>query len=76
MCIGSKRFIISLALIASLVLPSVSFAAQGRKTANAPSSDWSRLNTVVAGSMVAVKLKNGSVSDTVLSLSVKTNLLT
>ena len=79
MCIGSKRFMISLGLIASLVLPSVSFAAQEQKTTTAPTSDWSRLNTVTSGSMVAVKLKNGktvegklnSVSDTGLSLSVK-----
>ena len=79
MCIGSKRFTTSLTLIASLFLSSVTFAAQEQKTTSTPSSDWSRLSTVTNGSVVAVKLKNGktvegklsSVSDTVLSLSVK-----
>ena len=79
MCIGRKRFMISLALIASMFLPSVSLAAQEQKATNTRLSDWSLLNAVTTGSKVAVKLKDGktvegklgSVSDTGLSLSVK-----
>lgn len=71
-----KRLTISIALVASLLLPSVALTAQ---TTTAPTGDWSRLNTVAPGSKLAVNLKNGktvegklsSISDTGLSLSVK-----
>ena len=72
---GRRRFTLSLVLVASLLLPSVVPAQVGK----APTGEWSALNTVTAGSKLAVKLKSGktvegklsSVSDTTLSLSVK-----
>lgn len=75
MCIGNKRFTISLALVAALLLSPVTLA----QNTTAPSSDWSVLNTVASGSELSVKLKAGktvegklsSVSDAVLALSVK-----
>jgi hypothetical protein len=74
MCIGRKRFSISLVLVASLLLSSVTLA----QNTTVPNSDWSALKTVMAGSKLVVKLKNGKsvegklsdVSDTSLSLSV------
>jgi small nuclear ribonucleoprotein (snRNP)-like protein len=74
MRIGWKRFTLSLVLVASLLLPSVTFA----QVAGLASNDWSVLKTVASGTKVAVKLKNGKslkgklsgVSDTALSLSV------
>ena len=76
MCIGSKRLTMSMALIASILLTPVSLIAQ---TAAGSSQDWSRLTTVESGSKLVVKQKDGktlegklsSVSDSVLSLSVK-----
>lgn len=75
MCIRSKRFTLVLALVASLLLPSVALA----QNTSVPTSDWSALNAVTSGSKLVVKLKNGNsvegklsgVSDTALSLSVK-----
>lgn len=79
MSIASKRFAISLALLASLFLSSVTFAAQEQKAAIAPTRDWSLLNSVASGSKLVIKLKSGKtvegklsgVSDAALSLSVK-----
>ena len=76
MFINRKGLTISIALVASLLLPSVTLTAQ---TATPQTNDWSRLNTVASGSRLAVNLKSGksvegklsSVSDTALSLSVK-----
>jgi len=83
MYVARNRLTISIALVASLLVSSTLSAAQETKgtkaTQAAATHDWSRLNTVTSGSKLAVKLKNGktvegklsSVSDTVLSLSVK-----
>ncbi len=76
MCIGSKRLTIGIALIAAILLSPVSLTAQ---TATAPTGDWSRLTAVESGSKLVIELKSGktvdgklsSVSDSVLSLSVK-----
>ena len=76
MCVGRNKLKISIALVASILLSSVTVNAQ---LSTAPTSDWSRLNTVTSGSKLVVKLKSGktvegklsSVSDTTLSLSVK-----
>lgn len=75
MCIGSKRFAISLVLLASLLLSPAALA----QNATAQAGDWSSLKTVGQGSKLSVKLKSGKsvegklsgVSDTALSLSVK-----
>jgi len=72
---GKKRFTISLALAASLLLSSVTLA-QGLA---APNRDWSGLKNVTVESKLVTKLKTGKtvegrltgVSDTVLSLTVK-----
>jgi len=83
MYVARNRLTISIALVASLLVSSTLSAAQETKgtkaTQAAVTNDWSRLNTVTSRSKLAVKLKNGktvegklsSVSDTVLSLSVK-----
>jgi len=85
MYVARNRLTISIALVASLLLSSVTLTAAAQEaketkaTQAAATNDWSRLNTVTSGSKLAVKLKNGktvegklsSVSDTVLSLSVK-----
>ncbi len=73
MCNVRKRFTVSIALIASLLLSTMTLTAQ---TMN---SDWSRLSALESGSKLVVKLKNGEtvkgklsgVSETALSLSVK-----
>ena len=86
MWVGRNRLTISIALMASFLFSSVTLTAQETKapkatqatTANV-NNEWSRLNTVVSGSRLAVKLKNGKtvegklngISDTGLSLSVK-----
>ena len=67
------RPFVTIALVTSLLLSSVSAAAQGR------TNDWSKVTALAGGSNLAVKLKNGktikgtlsSVSDTTLSLTVK-----
>jgi hypothetical protein len=67
-------------LIASILLTPVSLFAQ---SVTAPTSDWSRLTAVESGSKLAVRLKSGKtvdgklsgVSDSVLSLSVKNQLV-
>ena len=74
MCVGRKRFLSSLVLIAALLLPSVTLA-QGT---TASTGDWSVLKTVTSGRKLVITLKHGktvkgklnSVSDTALSLSV------
>jgi len=74
MRLGRKEFTISLVLVASLLLPSVTLA----QVNTAPTRDWSSLKTVLSGSKLVIKLKNGKtvegklsgVSDTALSLSV------
>ena len=83
MYVARNRLTISIALVASLLVSSTLSATQETKgtkaTQAAVTNDWSRLNTVTSRSKLAVKLKNGktvegklsSVSDTVLSLSVK-----
>lgn len=76
MPIARNKITISLALIAALLLSSATVSAQ---LSTAPTSDWSRLNAVTAGSKLSVKLKSGKtvdgklsgVSDTALSLTVK-----
>ena len=75
MRISSKRLTISLALVASLLLPIVS---QAQGTA-ASTHDWSALKSITSGDKLVTKLKNGKsvegkltgVSDTTLSLTVK-----
>lgn len=75
MCIGSKRFAMSLVLLASLLLSPAALA----QNATAQTGDWSALKTVAQGSKLSVKLKSGKsvdgklngVSDTALSLAVK-----
>jgi small nuclear ribonucleoprotein (snRNP)-like protein len=72
----ANRITISLALVAALLLSSATVSAQ---LSTAPTSDWSRLNAVTAGSKVSVKLKSGKtvdgklsgVSDAALSLTIK-----
>ena len=74
MCVGRKRFRISLVLIASLLLSSSTMA----QVRTEPTRDWSGLRTLSSGSKLVIKLKNGKsvegklsgVSDTALSLSV------
>jgi hypothetical protein len=74
MCIGRKRFRISLVLIASLLLSSSTLA----QVRTEPTRDWSALKTLSSGSKLVIKQKNGKsvegklsgVSDTALSLSV------
>ncbi len=76
MCIARNKLTISLALVAAILLSSVTASAQ---QSTAPTSDWSRLSAVNTGNKLAVKLKSGktfegklsSVSDTALSLTVK-----
>ena len=70
-------------LLSSLTLTAAQETPETKGTkatqATTSTNDWSRLNTVTSGSKLAAKLKNGktvegklsSVSDTVLSLSVK-----
>jgi len=77
MCAGRNKLTIIFALVASILFSSVTLTAQDLK--GSTNGDWSRLNTVTAGSKLTIKLKNGqtidgklsSVSDTLLSLSVK-----
>ena len=72
-----NKLAISFALVASILVSSVTLVAQELKGSTI--GDWSRLNTVTSGSKLAVKLKNGKtidgklsgVTDTSLSLSVK-----
>jgi hypothetical protein len=74
---GTHKLAISFALVASILFSSVTLAAQELKDSTA--ADWSRLNTLIFGSKLTVRLKNGQaiegklagVSDTSLSLSVK-----
>src|SRR3982074_2195266 len=76
MRIARNRITISVALVAALLLSSATVSAQ---LPTKPTSDWSRLNAVTAGSKLSVKLKSGrtvdgklsGVSDTALSLTVK-----
>ena len=73
MRITTRRFATIVILLTSLLLSPVTLAAQSM------TSDWSRLNSVVTGSKLSVKLRNGnkidgtlsSVSDTALTLMVK-----
>ena len=75
MCVTRRRFAPILALIASLLLPSLTSAQNTSATAG----DWSALSAVASGSKLVVKLKTGrsvegklsNVSDAGLSLSVK-----
>jgi hypothetical protein len=68
-----KQFATSIILLTSFLLSCVTLAAQDNI------SDWSRLNSVTAGSKLSVKLRNGktadgklsSVSDAALTLTVK-----
>jgi hypothetical protein len=79
MCIRRKRLMIWIALVASLLLPTLTLAAQDAKATPASTSDWSRVNSVSSGSRLAIKLRDGksvegeltSVADTGLTLSVK-----
>jgi len=74
MRLGSRALAISLALTASLLLPSVAPA----QTTPAQARDWSALRSVETGSKLYVKLKGGKavkgrlsgVTDAALSLSV------
>jgi hypothetical protein len=74
---GKNKLAITFALVTSILLSSVTVAAQELK--GSPTGDWSSLNTVTSGSKLAVKLKNGktiegklsAVTDTSLSLAVK-----
>src|SRR6267154_593709 len=71
------RLMASLALLACILLPSLTLTAQGLKPANV--NDWSQLSTVVSGTSLSVKTKDGKtvegklnkISDTALSLTVK-----
>ena len=73
MCVGRKRFTLVLVLLASLILPA------GASAQSAPSGDWAALNSIITGSKLVVKLKDGKsvegklsgVSDAALSLTVK-----
>ncbi len=74
---GRNKLAISFALVASILLSSVTLFAQ--KATSAANSEWSRLNAVTSGSKLTVRLKNGqsfdgklsSVSDTSMTLAVK-----
>ncbi|HEV2837107.1 MAG TPA: hypothetical protein VGW58_17445 [Pyrinomonadaceae bacterium] len=67
------RPLLTVALVASLLLSTVTVAAQGQM------NDWSRVTSIASGSKLSVKLKNGktvngtfsSASDSALSLMVK-----
>jgi small nuclear ribonucleoprotein (snRNP)-like protein len=67
------RLFVVIGLVASLLLSTVTVAAQGQM------NDWSKVAALAAGSNLQVKLKNGktikgtlsSVTDTALSLTVK-----
>jgi len=67
------RPFVTFVLVASLLLPTITVAAQGQM------SDWSRVTALPSGSKLSVKLKNGksvkgtlrSVSDNAMSLTVK-----
>jgi small nuclear ribonucleoprotein (snRNP)-like protein len=69
----TKQLAISIVLLSSFLLSSLTLAAQDN------TSDWSRLNSVTAGSKLSVELKNGktvkgklsNVSDALLTLTVK-----
>lgn len=71
-----NRLAISLALLACLLFPSLTLTAQDLKPAV---NDWSQLSTVVSGTGLSVKTKDGKtvewklnkISDTALSLAVK-----
>ena len=73
MRITTRRFATIVILLTSLLLSPVTLVAQ------ATTSDWSRLNSVVTGSKLSVKLRNGNkvdgtlsnVTDTALTLMVK-----
>ena len=73
MRISTRRFATIVILLTSLLLSPVTLMAQ------ASISDWSRLNSVVTGSKLSVKLRNGkkidgtlsNVTDTALTLMVK-----
>ena len=73
MRITTRRFATIVILLTSLLLSPVTAAAQ------ASTSDWSRINSVVTGSKLSVKLRNGkkvngtlsNVTDTALTLMVK-----
>ena len=73
----NQKLKITLALVATMLLSSVTLPAQDLR--NSSIGDWSRLNTVAPGAKLAIKLKNGKaidgklerVSDTTLSLLVK-----
>ena len=75
MRIARRSLTLILALVASLLLPTVTLA-QGTAAAN---RDWSALTTIAPGSTLVAKLKNGkttegkltAVTDTALSLNVK-----
>jgi hypothetical protein len=84
MRVKRRTFTIGLLLVALFLLPSATFAGQGPKVTTVPAGDWSALKTVLSGSKLVVKLKNGKTvtgklsgdfSDTALSLSVKNKLL-
>ncbi len=68
--------VVCLALAVCLLFSSVAVMAQGSRSA---AGDWSRLDAIVAGSKLSVKLKNGQsvsgefgkVTDAMLSLTVK-----
>lgn len=72
MRISTRRFATIVILLTSLLLSPVTLAAQ------TSINDWSRLNSVVTGSKLSVKLRNGrkvdgtisNVSDTALTLMV------
>ena len=74
---GKHNFTITFGLIAVVLLSSLTLVAQ--ETKGTTKGDWSRLNSIAAGSKLTVKLKNGkivegkltSVSDSSLSLSIK-----
>ena len=69
MRIARNKITISLALVAALLLSSETVSAQ---LSTAPTSDWSRLNAVTAGSKVSVKLKSGKTVDGKLSWELPT----
>jgi hypothetical protein len=69
----TRNFVPSLVLLSSLLLSTVTISAQQN------TNDWSRLNSVAAGSKLAVELKNGktvdgkfsSVTESFLTVTVK-----
>ena len=61
MRITTRRFATIVILLTSLLLSPVTLVAQ------ATTSDWSRLNSVVTGSKLSVKLRNGNKIDGTLS---------